>query len=266
MPAPKPSAIVVVPIYTTALSADARRSLQRTLSVLGHHPLAVICPEGLDLSPLQALLSRARASVERFAPEWFAGVSGYNRLMLSEAFYERFAQFDFVLICQTDVFVFEDRLEEWVTRNVDYVGAPWVASKPTIWRKALFRVNNFFRTKKKSDEYLFKVGNGGFSLRRVSMMRRIVRELRADIDAELANPTWRNYHVEDQYFSLVAPKKIPGGMNIPEWREAISFCIDRRPKLALQLNGGRLPFACHGFDKRNVRAFWRPILDRIVDE
>ena len=91
------------------------------------------------------------------------------------------------------------------------------------------------------------------------MMQRIVHEQRADIDHELANPSDHNYHVEDQYFSLVAPTKI-AGMRIPGYAEAVDFCIDRRPNLALEMNSNNLPFACHGFGKKNVARFWQPII------
>lgn len=52
----------------------------------------------------------------------------------------------------------------------------------------------------------------------------------------------------------------PLAIGVPDYREAVDFCIDRRPQLALKINGGRLPFACHGVNKRNVRRFWQPIL------
>ena len=260
----KSSVVVVVPIYTTRLRDEERLSLERTMAVLGHHPVAIVCPEGLDLAPLSSVFPGSGPQIERFEKKWFDGVAGYNRLMLSIDFYERFDSFDFVLICQTDVFVFDDRLMEWVARGYDYVGAPWIGSAATPWRKALRDLANLFRKKKKRHEHRFKVGNGGFSLRSVPTMLRIVRELRDDIDHELAHPSDQAYHVEDQYFSLVAPRKLQGGMNIPEWREALDFCIDRRPLLGLRLNGGRLPFACHGFDKRNVRKFWRPLLEKVM--
>lgn len=259
MTSPQLPVVVVVPLYTTRLSAEDLMSLKRTVRVLGHHDLAIACPEGLDLSPLDEVVAPARPRVVRFPAEYFAGVEGYNRLMLSERFYARFDDYRYLLICQTDAFVFADRLHYWCGKGYDYIGAPWMASERTAWNRALFKLNNAFRKKKKSDEYLFKVGNGGFSLRRVAMMRRIVREQREHIERGLRAPGDRNHHVEDQYFSLVAPARIPE-MKIPAYAEAVDFCIDRRPRLALELNGGRLPFACHGFGKRNVRRFWRPIL------
>lgn len=253
--------VVVVPLYTTALGEDDRLALTRCLAVLGRHPIAIVCPEGLDLSPLQPLLQAAAPMVERFAPDFFKGVEGYNRLMLWPGFYRRFAAYDYLLICQTDAFVFADRLDDWVARGHDYIGAPWIASPRNAWNRGLQRFTNLFRRVGKQEGHYFRVGNGGFSLRRVAMMLRITEEQQAAITHMLDHPKPDNLHVEDKYFSLVAPVRYPE-MRIPDWREAVDFCIDRRPRLALAFNGGRLPFACHGFNKRNVRRFWQPIIAR----
>ena len=68
-------------------------------------------------------------------------------------------------------------------------------------------------------------------------------------------------HVEDVYISLVAPMLIPE-MKIPDYTEAVDFCIDRKPKEALKINKGNVPFACHGFNKPKVRDFWKPFIEK----
>jgi Protein of unknown function (DUF5672) len=251
--------VVVVPLYTTDLSSDDQVSLRRTVRVLGRHPMAIVCPEGLDLAPLAPLLQGVSPLVERFDAAFFAGVEGYNRLMLSPAFYGRFLAFDYVLVCQTDAYVFADRLDEWATRGYDYIGAPWIASPRNAWNVGLQSLTNLLRPVGKREEHYFRVGNGGFSLRRVATLRRITEEQQPYITQLLARRGSDNLHVEDKFFSLVAPELYPD-MRIPDYREAVDFCIDRRPQLALKINGGQLPFACHGFNKRNVRRFWQPIL------
>jgi hypothetical protein len=229
--------------------------------VLGQHPLAIVCPDDLDLAPLDPVLGPARPDVERFEPRFFAGIDGYNRLLLSPGFYRRFEAYAQLLVCQTDAFVFSDQLESWSARDYDYIGAPWIASARNRGNAGLQCLGNLFRRQAKQEAHYFKVGNGGFSLRKVATMIRITEEQRPHIEHLLAHPGPDNLHVEDKYFSLVAPGRYPG-MRIPDYREAVGFCIDRRPQLALEIHGGRLPFACHGFDKRNVRRFWQPIIER----
>jgi len=262
------NAVVVIPVYKTGLNDDELLSLKRSLQVLAHHPFAIACPESLDLEPLVPVLQSVSYAVKRFNDNYFKGLSGYNQLMLSEAFYEAFADYEYILICQMDVFVFEDRLEHWCNQGYDYIGAPWIASKQTLLTRLLLQVNNAFKKRKKSTEHYFKVGNGGFSLRKTEAMRRAVLCRNEGMARSLPwlerwNP--QNLHIEDLYFSLVAPTLTE--VKIPDYVEAVDFCVDRKPQLALKLNGGKLPFACHRFYDPKVRRFWQPIVDqRVVGE
>ena len=71
--------------------------------------------------------------------------------MLTRQFYEKFLNFDYILIYQTDAFIFVDKLDEWCTKGFSYVGAPWFKD---------------FTPPYCTNELQF-VGNGGFSLRKV---------------------------------------------------------------------------------------------------
>lgn len=255
--------IVVMPIYTTNLSPEEILSVKRTAQMLGNYPISIVCPHGLDLSPLHTVFSPVTFTAERFDPAYFTGIKSYNRLMLSQELYARYSNYDYMLLCQADVFVFRDEFDFWCNKGYDYIGGPWIASKRTWWNITVFNIKNFFKKKKKSCRHFFKVGNGGFSLRRVATMERIVNEQRADIDHILENPNMHKHHIEDIYFSLVAPKKLPE-MKIPDYKEALDFCFDRRPHIAYKLNNNRLPFACHGFNKSNVKLFWGPILKKAL--
>ena len=70
----------------------------------------MVKPDGLDTSALQARFPFK--AVETFDPGYFKSIQGYNRLLLSTGFYERFLASAYLLICQLDVFVFRDDLAE----------------------------------------------------------------------------------------------------------------------------------------------------------
>lgn len=251
---------VVVPLYTTSLNDNDLMSLKRTIAVLGNYTFNFACPQHLDLAPLHNLLKKVKHNIVRFEDAYFKGISGYNKLMLSDAFYKKFDSFDYILICQTDVYVFKDELLSWCAKGYDYIGAPWLASKRNFYNKALFEVRNFFKKKKKSTNHFFKVGNGGFSLRKVSKMYEITTNQKENIAYLQENRNRYSHHVEDVYFSMVAPTLTD--IKIPDYKEAVDFCIDRKPHIGLKLNGGKLPFACHGFNKPKVRAFWEPLIQK----
>jgi hypothetical protein len=257
------NAVVVIPVYKTDLNDNEWLSLKRSLKVLARHPFAIACPHNLDLSPLDTVLGSVDYAVKRFDDDYFKGLSGYNQLMLSHAFYEAFADYEYILICQMDVFVFEDHLEHWCSQDYDYIGAPWLASRQTFFNRLLLQINNAFKKRKKTTEHYFKVGNGGFSLRKTKAMLRAVQSRKEGIEQALPSLSqWdpRNLYIEDLYFSLVAPTLTD--VKIPDYKIAIDFCFDRKPDYALKLNHGKLPFACHRFYDPKVSKFWRPIIKK----
>ena len=253
-------AIVVVPIYKTDLDENEMLSLKRSIKMLYQHPFAIACPENLDITPLNSILAPVHYTLQRFEDSYFKGIAGYNKLMLSKVFYNSFSDYEYILICQTDVFVFEDQLDYWCNQGYDYIGAPWIASKQTAITKLLLNINNSLKKKKKTTEHFFKVGNGGFSLRKTSKMQEITSEQKDTIEYALANPNELSHHVEDVYFSLVAPKYTE--MNIPDYKKAVGFAMDRKPDIAMKLNNGKVPFACHRFYNRKVKEFWAPLISK----
>lgn len=166
---PRQRLTIAVPVYRPTLDEEEQVSLDSTFRVLGGHHLVMVKPEGLDTGALEARYPFA--AVETFAPDYFRSIQGYNRLLLSTGFYQRFLESEYLLVCQLDVFVFHDDLAAWVERGYDYVGAPWIsgsALSAQVHRlKGLAaRLLPGGRGKVRSHETRDRVGNGGFSLRK----------------------------------------------------------------------------------------------------
>ena len=251
---------VVVPLYKTDLNSTELFSLKQSVAILNNHKFVIVCPRDLDISNLEIHFRNVDLEIKRFDNEYFKSIDGYNRLMLSEAFYSAFSDSEYILICQTDVFVFRDELNDWCNRNYDYIGAPWIGSQRNFWNKMMLVLRNLFNKKKKSSHHFFKVGNGGFSLRKVEMMQKIVQSFPKEIEYFQENRDEKHFHQEDIFISIYAKTQFPE-MQIPDYQEALQFCMDRKPHIAFKLNHHQLPFACHGFNKPKVRKFWQPILE-----
>jgi hypothetical protein len=234
-------AAVAVPVWRPTLTADESFSLRRCLSVLGGHAVTLVSPEGMPLDAVP--LDGASPAVARFAPEFFAGIGGYNRLMLSADFYGHFSAYDYVLVYQLDAFVFEDRLADWCARGYDYVGAPWIGEgwpeETSPLRRRLLRALTSPRT---------RVGNGGFSLRRVSSFLRAIRRLRPLLSRWTSN--------EDLLWSVVARRA--ASFRIPPPEEAMSFSFELEPRRCYEQLGRRLPFGCHAWPRYDPD-FWRGV-------
>lgn len=244
---------VVIPVYKNKLSEIEELSLNQCIKILGDHDIIFAGPTGL--SPQY---QRSEIKIEEFHTNYFIDIQGYNKLMLESHFYERFLEYDYILLHQLDAFVFRDELISWCHKGHDYIGAPWIATNSLI-SKILQPFNS--KSLKRRKPIFFKVGNGGLSLRKTKTFFEISEKLKNDIKIQLTEKKHEIYAIEDVFWSLKVPS-IFKDFSIPNYKEAVKFAIDRKPDLALKMNNNELPFGCHGFDKPKVSGFWKPIIDR----
>lgn len=244
---------VVIPVYKVNLSLTEQLSLKQCIKLLGDFDIVFVHPESLDVSTINF---DGRISSEKFPDHYFKSVFGYNRLMLTASFYERFSQSKFILIYQLDAYVFRDELLYWCSKDYDYIGAPWIATPNKGFKKVL----SLFDSKKKKarSEIFYKVGNGGFSLRKVSTHIANSKKMKSVIEQNLKRSEDDFRIMEDVFWSSVPEHD--SSFLIPDYKEGLKFAFDRKPKLALKLNNNKLPFGCHGFEKPKVKNFWSQII------
>ena len=141
--------VVVIPRYRAELSLSESISLNRAKRVLGKYPIVYMSPESLALKEPAAY----------FPDEDFSGRLAYSKLLLTPRFYEKFADYEYMLLYQLDAFVFYDKLAYFCSLGYDYIGAPMTRYS---WRNIGNMVGNM-------------VGNGGLSLRKISSCIRVTR-------------------------------------------------------------------------------------------
>jgi hypothetical protein len=235
---------VVVPIYKPVLNEYEKVSLAQMKKVLHKHPVKIVAPNSLRLSSKE--LELEKFSIERFEDSFFSGIQGYNRLMLSSEFYQRFLEYKYILIYQLDAFVFRDELEYWCNQNYDYIGAPWICFS---WYEQKDTMTRFHRVLKKigiTNKSI--VGNGGFSLRKVSRFY-----LYAKIFRKIA-VSWP--YNEDMFWGL-GMTFLGNFFKVPELKTALKFSFEGCPSKAYEENNYNLPFGCHAWEKYDI-SFWRP--------
>jgi hypothetical protein len=249
--------------------------------VLGAYTIYLVHPPQLNTEGYTRSLKAASVPYgsKAFPAVYFADIFGYNRLLLSKFFYEAFTAHEFMLLYQLDAFVFEDRLPEWCAKGYSYIGAPWFEGFiPPV-----------------EEARLWKVGNGGFTLRRIPDCLRvfeafavlrpwssIVREHFQQHSAAswktwprlgkrllLGNNThWRfnDYNryaperQEDFYWGVECTEKF-SWYTVPSPEEALAFSFEVHPSLMYELNGHRIPMGCHAWEKYEP-TFWEPLIDR----
>ena len=140
--------------------------------------------------------------------EWLGtrnGIAGYNKMMLSYDFYQLFRDSEYVLIYQTDAWVFQDNLAEWCSKGYDYVAAPWIkrAVYDYPFIKQYMACLRAYRARKHQfcrQRIYGKVGNGGLSLRKVSSSEACLL-YKCEIGKYLSHR--KHYYNEDVFFGLL---------------------------------------------------------------
>lgn len=209
------SVMILIPIYRETLSKVEVLSLHRTRQVLDSHLVSFVAPECM-----RKFLAAKEFEAVYFPDKCMNSLSAYNRLLMSRDLYERFQEFEYILICQLDVWVFHDSINDFVDLHYDYIGAP-----------TLVRMNE------QGEPELFGA-NGGFSLRRVSTFMRIL-----DAHKEEAVQWTGN---EDEFFSFCG-EKYPKEFRVAPKDIAMRFAFDRFSRYMYRKNQKRLPMAWHGW-------------------
>jgi Protein of unknown function (DUF5672) len=270
----KKTVAVVVPWYRrTTVTPDEEISFRHLEHFLGRHERFLIVPNGLTIS-LPGFKMKPVPS------RYFGSPQANTRLMLSRWFYQMFSEYNYILIYQSDALVLSDRLLEWCELDLDYVGAPFIrcADTPLVNPP--------------------RVGNGGFSLRRVQSFLKVIDSKRywvepsqywKEVYASRPRPVrllnlprkWlkllvrfngarremAQWHLkderrrnEDNFWSDEAVRYYPD-FRIAAVETGLRFAFEVAPRHCYELNGRQLPFGAHAWPKYD-RAFWEPYLQR----
>jgi len=227
------SCAVVIPIYKSHFNDDEIFSIKKSLPNLDGHDVYWVAPASLDITYYQKMFGVQR--VERFEDHYFSNILGYNRLLVSEFFYERFSNHEFMLICQPDAVVLKPELHLWLDKPYDYIGAPWSKGYSlTIKTKHIPIEGGVTSTA--------FVGNGGLSLRRIKACIGLINEF-DDVSSD-----WHTYgHAEDLFFSFLGNLSL--NFLIPNIITAATFSHDIDPGFLQKLTNHQLPFGVHAWEK-----------------
>ncbi len=249
---------IVIPIYKLDLDCNEQKALLQCEKVLNKFPKTIVCPASISSNVSEKY---SKWEVVSFDDKYFDGINGYNSLMLSKEFYTSFIDFKYILIYQLDAWVFYDRLLYWCKKDYDYIGAPWLL-KPKYYKffpKQFLKLKAFFyKIQGRPFRKIIvgdKVGNGGFSLRKVSSFLKSIEQNENKINYYLMNSKKFHEFNEDVYWATQNPE-----FKYPNLNEALLFAIDQYPDLCYKMNGQQLPFGCHGWSKPNKIDFWKQFI------
>lgn len=237
------SVVVLIPIYKAELDPLEMYSLDRSLLSLGGRKVFFIGPNGLNREMYSERY--AGTGFVGFDDDCFSSIPGYNRLLLKAEFYQRFSEYEFMLILQTDAIVLRDELDYWCSQPFDYIGAPWPDGYELFVNLGLFEGAYGKRVK-------VQVGNGGLSLRRIHKCISLLKEF--DVAISVFD---RAGSSEDLFFSVMGA--LSGDFIIPNEITASRFSLELKPSYYFAVNGGKLPMGGHAWWKYEPE-FWRNLL------
>lgn len=257
--------VVILPVHKSFsdLSKEELLSIGQLKAVLLNYPVCIITGHDFVTEDYLRFFQSEHVFIERFDNQFFTSVKNYNLLCLSNNFYNRFKAFEYMLVYQSDSFVFRDELLFWTEKRFDFIGAP-------------FHTDN----SQSFDASLWTVGNGGFSLRSVNQCRNLLKRIANYVFllrvlnkmsiknmvtrgmAKLgsrrlfyANGISRNRYNEDYVFGVLS-KEFMKHYNVAPLSEAIAFSFEAHPSELFRMNHNRLPFGCHGWEKYEPE-FWK---------
>lgn len=213
---------VVIPVYREDPTGTELQSVRRTFSVFAGRDIVYLAPGGMSL---ERWPQPRHCSVLEAPGYFFTGKKSYSELCCRAELYEQLLQYDYMLICQPDCWVFRDDLDAFMALGHDYIGAPWPAGVAGLKEG---------------------VGNGGLSLRRVLSFR--------DVCLNADTPQKRPFHhPEDRFFCQICADQL----DIAPLEVAARFSLEHHADSYYERYG--LPMGCHRpWDC--CADFWRPIL------
>lgn len=253
---------IIIPLYKELPSTNELSSFKQCYDILGKYNIYVITYKELNLSKYENAIGKTIKTCY-FDKHYFTSINEYSNLMMSNSFYSVFRDYDYMLIYQTDAWVFQDKLEYWCLKNYDYIGAPW------------------FNNKNINGINLKGVGNGGFSLRKISKFlyltepktklrnfTDILSDLKSIYDIPSCILHMFGYHntiayyskinagiAEDVYFCEYLSQFNQCKLSLPSEQEACYFAFEQYPSWTFNNITHTLPFGCHAWEK-NEKNFW----------
>lgn len=242
--------VIVIPIYNAEPTVTERFSIQSLAKAEGieKYPIVFVTKKSFTDKEIQKYLylvwdncNVQSISCYPFPDECFESTETYSILMKSKGFYEKFAEYEYMMVFQTDCYCFSLKgLDEWLDEGFDFVGAPIIANR-------------------KDWPTLPLSGNGGLSLRKVSsFIRYTADQERIDVIDE-ANEAYRKY--EDVFF-LVGLSQVEY-IDTPTWEDAAMFSWDMNPDVLYDKFEALPQIGCHAWPKNAL--FWRDHIDMPVE-
>ncbi len=247
---------IAIPIYRDEPTTDEIVVLRHYLSVFQNYPIVFIAQQDMDVTAYQDLCAEHTSiGFEYF--QW-KGYEQYNKLMVDAAFYKRFLKYTYILLAQTDTFIFDVRLDYWCKQDYDFIGGVIYNS---VYGNHMLEASSTLKLLKKTglvSKDSFR--NGGLSLRKTSSFHTICRRysflIRSGKLTGMEDAFWSVWAPLLNPFFKVAPVEVSHQFAV----ELPSPTDDHLETVYQKLSNQPLPFGCHNWRGLGY-SFWKPHIE-----
>lgn len=215
--------VIIIPIYKETFEDTEEIALKQCFKVIKDFDIFFITKHGLYNEWF-----KYANGVKYYDPSVFTNRDSYSRFMLNSIIYKDFDDYEYMLIYQLDAFIFYDNIYYFCQLGYDYYGAPWIPG--TVAHTPI-------------DSKLLYVGNGGFSLRKISTFINWTKDYAKTIDEVFLYLS----KAEDLVIAYI------GGLNIAPVDVAKEFAVEMNAAYIVN-EIKKYPMGCHNVEKYD--SYW----------
>jgi len=261
-------AIVVAHSNRAHITPAEEISLRHLNHYLGKYDKYLLIPESLEFE-LPGLMTK------RFDDRFFGSMEAHIRMLFSSGYYQAFSDYKYILTYHLDSLVFSDQLEQWCGRDYDFIGAPWVKhpDSPNAGMSYEGKVGNSGFSLKKVSTFLKILNSPEFALepgeyweanhahrplpqRLMNYPKRLLMHLHRYNNVRFELDRWKQ---SEELFLVKRASHYYPDYRVPGIEEALKFAFEIVPRHCYELNNHELPFGCHAWERYD-KSFWEPYL------
>ena len=186
--------VIVIPIYDEDFDSDIYRTINNTYTLYkDKYDIFFICSDKLNISKYQLYFPHIKYKF--FDNIYFTSQSSYSYLMLNYLFYKEFLAYEYMLLVQTDAYIFNGySLEYFLDKNYIILGAlvGW------CWGEDISKINFEMAYKNNITLYDYKQFfnncelflNGGLTLRKIDVLYHILKGFYQKLTNKINNPSY----------------------------------------------------------------------------
>lgn len=252
--------VIIIPIYIEDFNFDTYMSINNTYTLYKDiYDIYFICSKTLNISKYKLYFPIAKYKF--FDSKFFVSQPAYSYLMLNYLFYKEFLNYEYMLIVQTDAYIFNNyNLEYFINKNYVLLGALVGWGNDIFTNNLMYGYENNLTLK----EYKQKFNNntlffgGGLTLRKIDVLYHILKNFYSTLTNKMNNDEFYYNDISNlNFFEDYKIFELLYNFNMLDnilFRDIIHFAIDKHlinysaddhQHINLYKDLKIIPFGCH---------------------